>query len=366
MDKVLAIARHLKDRNLNPADLARLKGNLHRNKLFIIAYAYYLISLLNDNTRKQYKGIIDQFIRFEANIRAVTPLDAIGIDIDLWRNDLLRTGGVAGSAPGSKNILLNPQEKSSVHTKVSVLSAFFKFLQKPGLDGSPPLMIQNPVDALQRRFKIEKYGRSKKISRDVLTKVLKSIDLRSIKGLRDYTLVYGYFITGRRNTEWLTMKWGQLNFNTSPPTYSFLRKGQKDTTDELPDRLLSVVVTYLRKRWGEDFNKKILPSTYLFTAMPGKGGARQVIDPNQPLSQRSMLRIIKNYANVAGFDSSKITVHSLRHLHAESYLEAGASVEEVRARLGHRSLATTQQYVSSMKNEKNRLASTLDEMLKES
>ena len=300
MKKVLAIAQHLKDKNLNPADLARIKENLHRNKLFIIAYAYYLISLLNTNTQRQYKGVIDQFIRFEANIRGVTPLDAIGIDIDLWRNDLLRTGGVAGSAPGRSNILLHPQEKSSVHTKVSILSAFFKFLQKPGLDGSPPLMIHNPVNALQRRFKIEKYGRSKKISREVLTKILKSMDLRSVKGLRDYTLIYGYFITGRRNTEWLTMKWGQFNFNTSPPTYSFVRKGQKDTTDELPDKLLSIVVTYLRKRWGEDFTKKILPGTYLFTAMPGKGGARQVIDANQPLTQRSMLRIIKLYASKVG------------------------------------------------------------------
>ena len=161
------------------------------------------------------------------------------------------------------------------------------------------------------------------------------------------------------------MQWGQFNFNTSPPTYSFVRKGQKDTIDELPDQLLTVVVTYLRKRWGEDFNKKILPETCLFTAMPGKGGARQVIDPNQPLTQRSMLRIIKLYASKVGMDSSKITVHSLRHLHAESYLEAGASVEEVRARLGHQSLATTQQYVSSMRNEKNRLASTLDKMLKD-
>ena len=173
MKKVLAIAQHLKDKNLNPADLARIKGDLHRNKLFIIAYAYYLISLLNTNTRRQYKGVIDQFIRFEANVRGVTPLDAIGIDIDLWRNDLLRTGGVAGSAPRTTNILLHPQEKSSVHTKVSILSAFFKFLQKPGLDGSPPLMTHNPVNSLQRRFKIEKYGRSKKISRESINKNLK-------------------------------------------------------------------------------------------------------------------------------------------------------------------------------------------------
>jgi len=365
MDRAFQLAKQLKDSSLTPADL-RSKRNINEDKLFVIAYAYYLLSITNEQTRDQYKRTIDHFIRFMANVRNVTPLKAIGLDVSLWRDDLVRTGGVCGTPPEGSTDRCLPQEKSSVHTKVCILSAFYKFLQKPGLDGSPPLMLHNPVEALRDRFKIEKYGRSKKISIDSLKKIIAEIDLDTVRGLRDYALIYGYFMTGRRNSEWLTIKWGQLNFNTDPPTYSFVRKGQKQTADELPEALLLTLTNYLRKRWGDDFEAKIQEDTYLVTAMPGRGGTRQTIDPNQPLTRRSMLRIVKSYAKQAGLDAKKITVHSLRHLHAEAYLAAGASVEEVRARLWHQSLATTQRYASSMTNEKNRLADKLDDILNKS
>jgi site-specific recombinase XerD len=363
MDKALSLAKHLQSKNLTPADLQG-KKDISRNNLFLIAYAYYLLELRNKNTKKHYQAVIDHFIRFMANTRQAIPLDSIGIDISLWRDDLARTGGIAG-APLITNLdKYHPHEKTSIHNKLAILSAFFRYLQKPGLDGSPPLITYNPVDSLHDKIKVEKYGRSKKISHDILKKVLKQINLKTVKGLRDYALVYGYFITGRRNSEWVSLKWGQLNFASSPFTYTFVGKGGKHVTDEFPAPLLNILLTYLKFRWGADFHQKIHSDTYLFTAIPGRGGARQIVDPNHPLTERSMLRVIKCYAKKAGIDTTKITVHSLRHLHAESYLAAGASVEEVRARLCHESLATTQQYVSTMNSEKNRLANKLDEMVK--
>lgn len=359
------LAKYLHKNNISPADL-HAKRNLKRDYAFMLAYTFYIMGIDNENTKKRYKATIDHFINFMDNTRNITPLDAIGIDVSLWRDDLIRTGGVGGTQKGKNLARYEPHEKSSVHNKVCVLSAFYKFLQQPGLDGSPPLVAYNPVDALVTRFKIEKFGRSKKIGIDALRSILKEIDIKTIRGLRDYALIYGYFITGRRNTEWVTLKWDQFNFNTDPITCKFVRKGQKDTIDEIPDELLSILITYVAKRWGDDFQDKIDGETYLFTAMPGRGGARQIIDPNQPLTERSMLRIVKDYAKAAGLDADKIGVHSLRHLHAQSYYDAGASVEEIRGRLGHASLATTQRYLSALTQGKNRLASKLDAMLKES
>lgn len=358
------LAQYLQDNKINPADLQRSKKQFNRDQLFFISYAYYLLGLTNENTRKHYKTVLDQFTRFVSNSSSITPLDAAGIDVELWREDLIRTGGVAGALPTMNLDKYCPHEKSSIHNKVDILSAFYKFLQKPGLDGTPPLISYNPVEALRQRFKVEKYGSSKKISIQTLQKILDQIDKNTVKGARDYALIYGYFMTGRRNSEWLTLRWGQINFNTDPITYNFVRKGQKETTDELPESILEALVEYLVMRHGEDFQSQLQSDTYLFTAMDGRGGVRQMMDPNHPLTEFSMLRILKTLAIEAGIDPNSLTVHSLRHLHAEAYLEAGASVEEVRARLCHQSLATTQRYVSSMKNEKNRLANKLDEMLK--
>ena len=366
MESYFAIVKQLQSRNLQPIDLARQGAVKDRDKLFMIAYAYYLMGINNENTRNHYRLVIDQFIRFMANVRGVNPLDTIGVDVLLWKDDLERTGGIAGVSPGKFLGAHVPHEKASLQNKISILSAFFKFLQKPGLDGSPPLVQLNPVDALHRRIEVEKYASAKKISVDLLNDILAHCDLTTLNGMRDYTLIYGYFMTGRRNSEWLNLQWKNLNFNRTPPAYTYIRKGDKLSTDILPNALLEVLVSYLTKRWGEDFSKRISDDTYLFSAIPGKGGTRQLQDPNQPLTQRSMLKIVKKLARKAGFDPKKISVHSLRHLHAETYLSQGASVEEVRARLNHQSLATTQRYMSSMTNEENRLADKLSALIKPS
>lgn len=363
MDPIFSLAKQLHDKNLQPVDLLR-KGKIKdRDKLFLITYAYYLMGISNENTRKHYKMVIDHFIRFIANIRAVNPLDTIGVDVLLWKDDLERTGGISG-VPSDRFLgAYVPHEKSSMLNKISILSAFFKFLQKPGMDGSPPLVQFNPVDALHSKIEVEKYASAKKISVGLLKEILKHCETETLNGLRDYTLIYGYFMTGRRNSEWLNLQWKNLNFNRNPPVYTYIRKGDKLSTDTLPDPLLEILVAYLIRRWGEDFAKRLSDDNYLFTAIPGKGGARQLVDPNHPLDQRSILRIVKKLAKKAGFDPRKISVHSLRHLHAEAYLAQGASVEEVRARLNHQSLATTQRYLSSMTNEENRLANKLDALV---
>lgn len=359
MDQILALAQQLHSKNLQPVDLFRRGAIKDRDRLFLIAYAYYLMGISNENTRKHYKSVIDHFIRFMANLRSCNVLDTIGIDVLLWKDDLERTGGIGGVVCGKYVGAYCSHDKSSILNKISILSAFFKFLQKPGLDGSSPLIEANPVDALHSKIEVEKYASAKKISVDLLNQLLTKCDLKSLNGLRDYVLIYGYFMTGRRNSEWVNLRWGDLNFNRNPPTYTYTRKGDKKSTDTLPESLLEVLVIYLITRWGEDFSKKLSNDTYLFSAIPGKGGSRQLQDPNQPLTQRSMLRIVKKLAKKAGFDPKKISVHSLRHLHAETYLSQGASVEEVRARLNHQSLATTQRYLSSMNSEANRLANSL-------
>lgn len=360
LDKEFFIARQLQSRNLTPSDLQN-KKDISKKKLFSIAYAYYLLGLTNVNTRTHYQIVIDHFIQFMLNIKDITPLDANGMDVSLWKDDLLRTGGVGGARPNANLDRFASHERTSVHNKIAILSAFFKFLQKPGMDGSPPLVAYSPVDALHDKIKIEKYGHSKKINLQIFKKILKQIEYKTLKGLRDLALIYGYYITGRRNSEWVSLTWGQVNLDNS--TYTFTRKGQKITTDELPKQLQRYLNRYLVERWGRDYKEKLHSSSYLFTALPGHGGTRQLIDPNFPLNERSMLKIIKFYAKKAGIDPTTITVHSLRHLHAESYLAAGASVEEVRARLCHESLATTQRYLSTMDNEKNKLAPKLDDLL---
>jgi site-specific recombinase XerD len=64
---------------------------------------------------------------------------------------------------------------------------------------------------------------------------------------------------------------------------------------------------------------------------------------NEGLTRRSIERIVKQYAIMAGI-SKKVTPHVLRHVFATDLLSNGADIRSVQAMLGHANIATTQIY----------------------
>jgi site-specific recombinase XerD len=64
---------------------------------------------------------------------------------------------------------------------------------------------------------------------------------------------------------------------------------------------------------------------------------------NEGLTRRSIERIVKRYATIAGI-SSKVTPHTLRHCFATDLLSNGADLRSVQALLGHANINTTQIY----------------------
>ena len=61
------------------------------------------------------------------------------------------------------------------------------------------------------------------------------------------------------------------------------------------------------------------------------------------LTPRSIERIVKHYATVAGI-SKRVTPHVLRHSFATDLLSNGADIRSVQMMLGHANIATTQVY----------------------
>lgn len=314
-----------------------------------VAYLSFISGLPSENTKAHYQRVLNNFASFLLKTKRISLLEACGIDIITWRVDLEQTGGVIG-AVNTKG--LKPNSANSVENKTNIISSFYNFLRKPGVDGSPPLIQTNPVEAIENRQVIESYGKAKKISVEVFAKISQLLEQDcSIVGLMNSALIWGYFLTGRRNSEWVNLRWNSLDLNPNKPCYNFTGKGRKSVSDSIPIELFIILKKYLVSRWGVDYSNNISGDTYIFSSLN---------DQYKSVGKKYVLRLVKKLAEEAGFSVKDICVHSLRHLHAETYLNNGANVETIRQRLKHATLTTTQKYISSF----NKNSDVSDELLK--
>lgn len=334
-------AKFLKSHGLHPADLP---DEISKSTVILIACHYFLESIDNKLTRNKYSKVIEHFIHFCWNTRKASLLDVTGLDLLYWREDLEKTGGVAGSNSDEDLSVYIPNDIATIENKTSVISSFYSFLKRPGLFKNTQLITFNPVDSLKRN-KIEKYGKSIKTDLVSFKQILKSIDKSNLNGIRDYILFLGFYLTGRRFSEWVNLKWGDINKNVSPPTFLCRRKGGKVSNLIIPSKIWVILKGYVDKKWGSQVNK----NTYIFS-----------VDGKAPLSESSVLQKLKKLAAAVNLDPNHINIHSLRHLHAETALSTGANIEQIRGSLQHDSLNTTQVYASKMKEETNRLADNLE------
>jgi len=102
-------------------------------------------------------------------------------------------------------------------------------------------------------------------------------------------------------------------------------KGQRDRYVMLSPRLLEALRSYWRS---------VKPTTWLF---PGEV-------PNKPITTEAIRHVCQRVRRVTGI-GKPISPHSLRHAFATHLLEAGTDVRKIQLLLGHRSLATTSQYL---------------------
>lgn len=225
-----------------------------------------------------------------------------------------------------------PVAGATYNLRLATVSSFYQYaiqsFRYPG---------ENPISRI-KKTKIQKYGKARSLNREDVTRLLGAIDRNTLEGQRDYVLLQVALNTGKRAHELASLRWKHVEVHGDRVTLTFEEcKGHKTMYDTLATSLSKVLLRYLRAAYKELQN--LQPESPLWISFSDR-------NKNKGIGMQTIADICKKRLGVS-------TVHSTRHTFAHTLQEAGASVTDIQARLGHESLATTGIYLARLQSADN-------------
>lgn len=157
---------------------------------------------------------------------------------------------------------------------------------------------------------------------------------------RDKAILEMLFSTGLRVSELCSLR-NDLDLHLDE--FSIRGKGGKVRVVFLSDEAKKAVKNYLALR--KDMSDALfaqIPEVRPMGEKKSTGLTSQSLE-SEGLTRRSIERIVKRYATIAGI-SKKVTPHVIRHVFATDLLSNGADIRSVQVMLGHANINTTQIY----------------------
>lgn len=234
-------------------------------------------------------------------------------------------------------------------------SSFFEFLARPFDTKGTALIQTNPWKGMRGALPVvnayQKASNLREFTMPEYLKMIATCDQRTVIGKRDYAIMTLTLWTVRRRQEI-----GRLLFedfiDEDGKTYTrFIQKGGKQIKIELT----IPVVTSVRQYWAASGRvMKHRSPAWIATTDAGKylNRARNLIvkEGEQPLSASALDAMIKSRGDQAGLDPLVVNIHmhGLRHLGARMLRAMKVDLKEIKERLGHADLKTTDIYLGSM------------------
>ena len=214
---------------------------------------------------------------------------------------------------------------ATINARIGCASSFFRFAIRMGM------ITMNPCDALERP-KIHP-SPPKGLSADQVRQFLAVIpDTQA--GRRDRAIILTLALTGRRRSEVLQLKAGDISFDEGTPFYTYRGKGGKRGRRELPQPAFDAIARMLVDR---DATLEQLPTD---------AGLWEITDS-------AFYARFRRYLAAAGLPASGL--HVLRHTAAKLRRDVGESIEAVSAFLDHSSLAVTTTYLRRLEGQRDQM-----------
>lgn len=263
---------------------------------------------VTDTTIKGYITYIKQFIRYLLNKNIKQPTRA---DIKEYKEYL-------------KNSKLKNGTKAQYFRAVK---HFFKWLSSEGL-------YPNVADNI-KGFK-EQTDNTKKESLNEadVRRILASIDRTTEIGKRDYAMFLLIITGGLRINEISNINIEDIQVIKGEYVVYILGKGhtEKDTYIKLIKPVYEATKDYLQVK------KNYKKTDPLFTSTSNRS-------LNKKITKQTISEIIKNRLRQAGYDTPKLTAHSLRHTSNTLLFKSGADLFKVQQHARHKDPKTTEIYL---------------------
>ena len=223
---------------------------------------------------------------------------------------------------------------TTVQNYITATKIFFSWTEQEGL-------YPNVADHL-KGAKLDREHKKDYLTSRQVKEVLAGVDRSTEQGLRDYAMLFLMVTGGLRTIEVSRANIGDLRTLGDNSVLYVQGKGREEKTDyiKLSAPAEQAIRAYLKARGEKDEEAPLFSST-----SNNNRGAR--------LTTRSVSGIVKTRLQQSGYDSEKLTAHSLRHTAVTLSLLAGKDITEVQQFARHANIATTMIYNHALDKAKN-------------
>lgn len=263
-------------------------------------------------TQKGYRVALNNFSSFLKDRGIVEPLES---DLEAYSTYLSKNFKSAGTQ----------------NRYMRVVKQLFTYLSTKGLYPNVAL------EAKKAKVRADNTKREA-FNEEQIKDILNSIDTTSLEGKRDYAIILLTVTCGLRMCEISRADINDIETIGGHKVLYVQGKGhlEKDTKVKLIKEVEEAINDYLKVLYR--FENKIDKTRPLFVSLSNNGHRER-------LSVPSLSRIVSTIFKKAGYDSKKLTAHSLRHTSNTLLFKAGADLYQVQQHARHVDPRTTEIYL---------------------
>lgn len=302
--------------------------NRDENPDFLNSFLDYSITILNKspNSIKEYNYDLAMFLKFiKVHFKMTNEEDFKLIkinDLDLNTIKKIKLDDIHAFLSYLTNT--HRSKAATRARKASTIRIFFNYLtaKKNLLDVNPAQNLETPK--LDKRIpKHLTLDESKK-----LLNVASNEDNRNKE--RDFAIITLFLNCGMRLSELVTINIRDISFTDNK--LNVIGKGNKERTIYLNKACINAINSYLKVRPREGIKYDSKDALFLS-------------ERRERISNRTVQYIVEKELNAAGLDTTKYSVHKLRHTAATLMYQYGnVDIRALQELLGHESISTTEIY----------------------